>query len=131
LSFTWRKKKTPTKMLLEFHRAFGAPYFRKPRLLDDDRANLRKALIQEEVHELFEALDGHSMEEIVKELCDVLYVVYGTGIEMGVDLDKAFVTVHESNMSKLGEDGKPIYREDGKVLKGPYYHHADLREFRV
>lgn len=131
MSFTWRKKKTPTKMLLEFHKAFGAPYYRRPRLLDDNRESLRKALIEEEVYELFEAMDTKNMEEIVKEMCDVLYVVYGTAIEMGVDLDRAFQTVHESNMSKLGEDGKPIYRADGKVLKGPYYHHADLREFRV
>jgi predicted HAD superfamily Cof-like phosphohydrolase len=99
--------------------------------MDDDRVNLRKALIQEEMLELFEALDSNNMQEIVKEACDLLYVVYGTGVEMGVDLDRALEIVHESNMSKLGEDGKPIYREDGKVLKGPYYHHADLREFVV
>ena len=116
-------------MVREFHESFGAPVGRYPSLIEEDRFFLRRELISEEALEVLDAFDSKNLENITKELCDLLYVTYGTAVELGIDLDKAFESVHNSNMSKLGEDGKPVYREDGKVLKGPNYRPADLREF--
>ena len=90
-----------------------------------DTIKLRRDLIQEEFRELMEA---PFLDDVMKEACDLVYVVLGMFVEFGWDFDEAFARVHESNMSKLGEDGKPIYREDGKVLKGPDYKKADLSD---
>jgi predicted HAD superfamily Cof-like phosphohydrolase len=101
---------------------------------------LREALIEEETHELYSAIvkyvDGHTKSdndeigkaaiEIVDALTDLLYVTYGAFAAFGINADKAFEIVHRSNMTKLGEDGKPVYRQDGKVLKGPQYKPPDL-----
>jgi len=123
------KRKSNYEMVYEFHEAFGAKVGddSRPGFCNADDSALRLKLIQEEFREVSEEIEkGDNPVNIVKELVDLLYVVYGTGVTMGIDLDEAFRIVHESNMTKLGEDGKPIYREDGKVLKGPNYKPADL-----
>ena len=104
-----------------FMYSFGQEVLTKPTLPNDDLAELRVDLIQEEVDELQEALAAKDIVEIADALTDILYVTYGAGHAFGIDLDTCFTEVHRSNMSKLGIDGKPIYREDGKVLKGRGY----------
>jgi predicted HAD superfamily Cof-like phosphohydrolase len=91
-------------------------------------AKLRYELIREELEELDEAIRYKDIVDVADALTDLLYVVYGAGHSFGIDLDKCFEEVHNSNMSKLGEDGRPIYREDGKVLKGPNYFKPDLEK---
>jgi predicted HAD superfamily Cof-like phosphohydrolase len=91
-------------------------------------AKLRYELIREEQEELDEAIRYKDIVDVADALTDLLYVVYGAGHSFGIDLDKCFEEVHNSNMSKLGEDGRPIYREDGKVLKGPNYFKPDLEK---
>ena len=105
----------------QFMHSFGQDTLMKPTLPNDDLAELRLDLIQEEVDELQDALDAKDIVEIADALTDILYVTYGAGHAFGIDLDTCFTEVHRSNMSKLGIDGKPIYREDGKVLKGRGY----------
>ena len=115
----------------EFHETFGMKVNHEPNPENPLRGEheLRAKLILEESGEVLEAITlSNNINEITKELVDLLYVVYGTGVTMGVDLDKAFELVHESNMSKLDDDGKPIYREDGKVLKSHNYRPPDLTE---
>ncbi len=91
-----------------------------------DVCKLRVDLIAEELKELKEAIRDKDIVEVADALTDLLYVVYGAGHAFGIDLDACFSEVHRSNMSKLGSDGKPIYREDGKVLKGPAFFDPDL-----
>lgn len=91
-----------------------------------EQRDLRFRLMEEEHSEVVEAMVYGDKEQIAKEICDLLYVVYGTAISYGIDIDKCFDEVHSSNMSKLGSDGKPKYREDGKILKGENYREADL-----
>jgi predicted HAD superfamily Cof-like phosphohydrolase len=110
-----------------FHEKYGQPVGEEPRFLSPERQALREALIDEEVQEFKDAIAEGDLVNAFKELADIIYVVQGTAVEMGGDLDKVFTEVHLSNMSKLGEDGKPIYREDGKVLKGPNYHAPDVK----
>ena len=117
---------TPQQKVREFHEAYGMPVSNTPKLLNQFRRALRRVLIEEESEEVFEALDGYDIAHVAKELADLLYVTYGVAVEMGINLDEVFNEVHKSNMSKLGSDGKPIYREDGKVLKGPNYRQADI-----
>ena len=117
---------TPYQKVREFHQAYGMPVGEYPQDLSDNRKTLRKVLIDEEREEVFEAMDEKDLAHTAKELADLLYVTYGTAVEMGIDLDAVFDEVHRSNMSKLGEDGRPIYRHDGKVLKGPNYREADV-----
>ena len=105
----------------QFMHSFGQETLRKPTLPDVDLAELRLDLIQEEVDELAQAIIDQDIVEIADALTDILYVTYGAGHAFGIDLDTCFTEVHRSNMSKLGIDGKPIYREDGKVLKGRGY----------
>ena len=90
-------------------------------------AELRYHLIEEELKELRDAMNEKDIVEIADALTDLLYVVYGAGHCFGLDLDKCFDEVHDSNMTKLGPEGKPIYREDGKVMKGPKYRKPDLK----
>ena len=113
----------------EFMHHFGQETLWKPTLPDDNLAQLRLDLIQEEVDELQEALDKKDIVEIADALTDILYVVYGAGHAFGLPLNECFDDVHRSNMSKLGENGYPIYREDGKVMKGPNYFRPDLSKF--
>ena len=111
-----------------FMRAFGQDVKTQPELAEFNTAELRFELITEEVEELATAIDNDDIVEIADALTDILYVVYGAGHAYGIDLDECFSEVHRSNMSKLGEDGKPLYREDGKVLKGPDYFPPNLEE---
>ena len=104
---------------------FGQDVLTQPKLTDV--SELRYELIKEELSELREALDQKDIVGVADALTDILYVTYGAGHAFGINLDKCFTEVQRSNMSKLGEDGKPIYREDGKVLKGPKYSPPDLK----
>lgn len=110
----------------DFMNSFGQKVRLKPFLVDKDVSNLRLKLIKEEVSELEQAIEQDNLIEIADALTDILYVVYGAGATYGIDLDECFKEVHRSNMSKLDSKGNPIYREDGKVLKGPYYKPPDL-----
>lgn len=113
----------------EFMDTFDQEVKDKPEYAGDDIAALRFNLIKEELEELWDAFVHKDMPEVADALTDLLYVVYGAGHSFGIDLDACFDHVHASNMSKLGEDGKPIYREDGKVLKGPNYWEPDMKQF--
>jgi predicted HAD superfamily Cof-like phosphohydrolase len=106
-----------------FHRAFGVAIDQQ---LTPELVALRCLLISEEAREAQQALEGGSLADIAQELADLAYVTYGTAVSLGIDLDAAVVEVHRANMSKLGADGKPIYRSDGKVLKGPDYRPPDM-----
>ena len=90
---------------------------------------MRYELIREELEELKVALNEKNLKEVADALTDILYVTYGAGHAFGIDLDKCFNEVQESNMSKLGQDGKPIYNEGGKVMKGPNYFKPNLQKF--
>jgi predicted HAD superfamily Cof-like phosphohydrolase len=117
---------TNFELVEDFMLAFGQRVATTPQLVDRAVAELRVSLIEEELDELREAVADNDLVGIADALTDILYVTYGAGLAYGIDLDECFLEVHESNMSKLGDDGKPIYREDGKVLKGPNYFEPDL-----
>ena len=112
--------------VFQFMHSFGQEILSRPTLPDNELADLRLDLIQEEVGELLTALEKKDIVEIADALTDILYVTYGAGHAFGLDLDECFEEVHQSNMSKLGIDGKPIYRQDGKVLKGRGYKPPQL-----
>ena len=113
----------------EFMQKFKQEVKSKPSFPDDNIIKLRINLIKEELLELEEALNEKNIEETADALTDILYVTYGAGHAFGIDLDKCFDEVQKSNMSKLGNDGKPIYNEKGKVMKGPNYFKPDLKKF--
>ena len=119
---------TNFELVGDFMEAFGQTVEYEPTWPDFSTRELRVELIQEEVQELIEAIDNKDMVEIADALTDILYVVYGAGHAFGIDLDACFDEVHASNMSKLGEDGRVIKREDGKVLKGPGFFAPDLEK---
>jgi len=123
------KYETNSDKVKKFMKAFGQDLPDVPGLPDKETIKLRLDLIVEEVEELKEGLNRQNMVDVLDALCDILYVVYGAGHAFGIDLDQAFNHVHHSNMSKLGKDGKPIYREDGKVLKGPNYFAPSLAKY--
>jgi len=111
----------------EFHRAFNLPMQRTPSTkIDQSLARLRIALLEEEVSEFAVASEKRDLIGIADALADIVYVVYGTALTYGIDLDSAVREVHRSNMSKLGSDGKPLIRDDGKVLKSELYFPPDL-----
>ena len=112
-----------------FMKTFGQEVKTKPSLSTDKINSLRYNLIKEELEELKEAMENKDLLEVADALTDILYVTYGAGHAFGIDLDKCFEEVQNSNMSKLGEDGKPIYNESGKVMKGPKYFKPDLTKF--
>ena len=112
-----------------FMKTFGQEVKNKPSLSSEKINNLRISLINEELEELKQAMKNNDLKEAVDALTDILYVTYGAGHAFGVNLDKCFDEVQKSNMSKLGEDGKPIYNEAGKVMKGPGYFKPDLTKF--
>ena len=112
-----------------FMQIFGQEVKNKPSFPDPKIQNLRFELIKEELEELKVALDQKNLKEVADALTDILYVTYGAGHAFGIDLDKCFDEVQSSNMSKLGADGKPIYNESGKVMKGPNYFQPNLRKF--
>ena len=110
----------------DFMEAFGQQVELEPTWPDFNTRELRLDLIQEELDELAQAMEDRDMVQIADALTDLLYVVYGAGHAFGIDLDECFQEVHSSNMSKLGPNGKPIHREDGKVMKGPGFFEPDL-----
>ena len=112
-----------------FMKTFGQEVKDKPSLSSDKINQLRIDLIQEELNELKEAMDNKDLLEVADALTDLLYVTYGAGHAFGINLDKCFDEVQNSNMSKLDENGKPIYNENGKVMKGPNYFKPDLSKF--
>jgi predicted HAD superfamily Cof-like phosphohydrolase len=117
------------EMVGYFMDKFGQELKTKPELPNKETVALRVDLIEEELKELMAALyrdEEVDLAEVADALTDILYVTYGAGHAFGIDLDKCFEEVQASNMSKLGEDGKPIYREDGKVLKGPNFFEPNL-----
>jgi len=120
--------KTNFQRVKEFMESFGQEVKSKPEWPDSETMELRIDLIEEELGEFKDAIvDGDgTLVDVADALSDLLYVVYGAGHSFGIDLDDCFAEVHRSNMSKLGEDGEPIYREDGKVLKGPNFSEPDL-----
>mgnify|MGYP001417459129 FL=1 len=112
-----------------FMKTFGQEIKKKPSLSSDKINNLRTNLIEEEFKEFKEALNKKDLKEVADALTDILYVTYGAGHAFGINLDKCFEEVQKSNMSKLGEDGKPVYNEQGKVMKGPKYFKPNLNKF--
>ena len=112
-----------------FMKTFGQEVKTKPSFGSDKINKLRIELIKEELDELKEAMDNNDLLEVADALTDILYVTYGAGHAFGIDLDKCFDEVQNSNMSKLGENGEPIYNESGKVMKGPNYFKPDLTKF--
>ena len=112
-----------------FMKTFGQEVKTKPSFSNDKINKLRIDLIQEELEELTEAMQRKDLLEVADALTDILYVTYGAGHSFGIDLDQCFNEVQNSNMSKLGKDGKPIYNESGKVMKGPNYFKPDLKKF--
>jgi predicted HAD superfamily Cof-like phosphohydrolase len=109
-----------------FMKTFGQEVKTKPSLSSDKINKLRIDLIKEELEELTEAMQKKDLLEVADALTDILYVTYGAGHAFGINLDACFNEVQNSNMSKLGEDGKPIYNESGKVMKGPNYFKPDF-----
>tara|TARA_Y100001970_G_C13949936_1_gene707717 strand:- start:453 stop:824 length:372 start_codon:yes stop_codon:yes gene_type:complete len=109
-----------------FMQTFGQEVKNKPEYPNEKIVKLRYDLIDEELKELKEAIDKKNITDVADALTDILYVTYGAGHAFGIDLDKCFTEVQNSNMSKLGKDGKPIYNEQGKVMKGPNFFEPDL-----
>ena len=112
----------------KFMQTFGQDVKTKSSFPSEKIINLRCSLIEEELSELKEAVKNKDITEVADALTDILYVTYGAGHAYGIDLDKCFDEVQNSNMSKLGDDGKPIYNENGKVMKGPDYFKPNLKK---
>ena len=112
-----------------FMETFGQEVKSRPSFSSDKINMLRYNLIKEELDEFKEALDNNDLLEVADALTDILYVTYGAGHAFGINLDACFEEVQNSNMSKLGNDGKPIYSDQGKVMKGPNYFKPDLSKF--
>lgn len=114
--------------VMDFMNNFGQEVKYNPEFPDEKVQKLRISLIEEELEELKEAMEKKDVVGVADALTDILYVTYGAGAAFGIDLDKCFEEVHNSNMSKLDRDGRPIYREDGKILKGPDYFEPNLEK---
>ena len=112
-----------------FMKTFGQIIRTKPQFPNEETIQLRYDLIKEELNELEQAMKTKNLKEIADALTDILYVTYGAGYAYGINLDKCFKEVQRANMSKLGNDGKPIYNEKGKVMKGPNYSEPNLKQF--
>ena len=113
----------------KFMTTFGQEVKNNPEFPNDKIVELRKKLIDEEFNELKDAISDNDIVEVADALTDILVVTYGAGAAFGIDLDKCFEEVQNSNMSKLDENGKPIYNDSGKVMKGPNYFKPDLSRF--
>ena len=113
----------------KFMQTFGQEVKTKPNFPEEQVVKLRFDLIEEELKEFKQAIERKDIKEVADALTDILYVTYGAGHAFGVNLDKCFEEVQNSNMSKLGKDGKPIYNDQGKVMKGPNYFEPDLNKF--
>ena len=120
---------TNFKSVKIFMETFGQEIKEKASFPNHKIMTLRYNLIKEELEELKQAIENRDIKEVADALTDILYVTYGAGHAFGIDLDKCFAEVQNSNMSKLGLDGKPIYNEQGKVMKGPNYFEPDLKKF--
>lgn len=121
--------KTNFEMVKDFQNAFNLPCPDELTMPDGDVIRLRLSLVSEEFLELTEEFnmnEGFDITKVAKELADLLYVTYGFAATLGIPIDKVFEEVHKSNMTKLGDDGKPVYRDDGKVLKSKNYRPANL-----
>ena len=118
--------KTPTECVIEFHKTYDMPIAEKPALLDHERFRLRLDLIEEELDEFVQAFVDKDIVAVADSLGDLLYVVIGAALEYGIPIDRVVEEIHRSNMTKLDENGKVIYREDGKVLKGPNYEPPNI-----
>ena len=112
-----------------FMKTYGQEVKTKPMIPKESVVQLRYKLIKEELDELQKAIEGKDLLEVADALTDILYVTYGAGHAFGIDLDKCFAEVQQSNMSKLGDDGQPIFNEHGKVMKGPNYTKPNLKQF--
>ena len=112
-----------------FMKTFGQMVVTKSQFPDEKTMQLRFDLIKEELDELEQAMKTKNLTEVADALTDILYVTYGAGCAYGINLDKCFKEVQRANMSKLGEDGKPIYNDKGKVMKGPNYSGPNLKQF--
>ena len=117
------------KSVKKFMQTFGQEVKNKAEFPEEKIVKLRLDLIREELEEFREAVEKKDIKEVADALTDILYVTYGAGHAFGINLDKCFDEVQQSNMSKLSEDGKPIYNESGKVMKGPKYFKPDLNKF--
>ena len=116
------------KQLREFHEVYNLNRVKTPQLPCPKERNLRKNLLEEEYKEYLSGEENNDIVEIADALADIIYIAVGTAVSYGIPLDKIFNEVHNSNMSKLDKDGKPIYREDGKILKGPNYFKPNIKE---
>ena len=112
-----------------FMKTFGQMVRTKPQFPDEETMQLRYDLIKEELNELEQAMKTKDLKEVADALTDILYVTYGAGYAYGINLDKCFKEGQRANMSKLGKDGKPIYNDRGKVMKGPNYLAPNLKQF--
>lgn len=119
------------EQVAEFHIAFELPVHVVPKMPADHRLELRRDLIQEELDEFEQACDNCDIVEAVDALGDLLYVVFGAAIELGIDLEPIVDEIHSSNMSKLGADGNPVKRADGKVIKGPNFRKPNLKTILI
>lgn len=118
---------TVASWVREFHQVFGLPVAEAPTAdVPAELRRLRRTLLCEEVREVCEAIDAGDVVKIADALADLAYVVYGTALTFGIDLDEVVAVVHRANMTKLGPEGRPIMREDGKILKGPGYLPPDI-----
>ena len=115
----------------KFMETFGQEIKEKAEFPNKKITELRFALIKEELEEFKDAIEKKDIKEVADALTDILYVTYGAGHAFGIDLDKCFQEVQNSNMSKLGKDGRPIYNDQGKVMKGPNYFKPDLTRFVI
>ena len=122
------RMKSVEEMVREFHEANDVPSPERPCLPTPDRRLLRKRLISEEYEEFHDAWVESDLAEIADALADLVYVCVGCAIEYGIPFDEVFAEVHRSNMTKLGADGKPVRREDGKIIKGPNFEPPRIRE---
>ena len=120
---------TNFKRVKKFMETFGQEIKEKASFPSNKITSLRYELIKEELHELKEAIEKKDIKEVADALTDILYVTYGAGHSFGINLDKCFKEVQNSNMSKLGSDGKPIFNDKGKVMKGPNYFKPNLNKF--
>ena len=118
---------TNFEKVIQFMNTFGQEVKSKPDWPDVTTKHLRVDLIEEELEELKEAIVEDDLVAVADALTDILYVTYGAGAAFGINLDVCFQEVHSSNMTKVGSDGNPVYREDGKVMKGPNYREPDLK----
>lgn len=120
--------KTNFELVGEFMETFGQNVLKHPTFPTKKVQKMRIKLIREELKELVDAINEKDIVEVADALTDILYVTYGAGHAFGIDLDACFQEVQRSNMTKLGADGKPVYREDGKIIKGPNYSEPDLKK---